>query len=186
MKKLLITLTLLGTVAFANNLNTDIQVAEKALKAKLESSKKIEKAQAEMREKYKLNLSHENVSAYKIVRARAIQAQQSADRAKEYLTKKSYKFLTREVCENLKPHETFYSSVCKVKYTNQIDEAIIGLDSILKVDARAYCMKSMVRLLKNNSEAISETTKDVILAKAKGFKRTTTCSDAFLIASAKE
>ena len=189
MKKLITTIILLSTVAFANNVDANIKTAKKLLKEKLESSERISKAQKEMREKYKVDLSHEKVPSFKIIKARAEQHNQASDRARNFINKKSYKFLTENRCNSLKKSQQYEKAICKVKHQNKIDEAISDLDSILKKrkSLRAYCMKSMIRLMKNTSESVSETTKDFLLKKIRGYRNNNQiCYTAFAIASAKE
>ncbi|KAB7889567.1 hypothetical protein [Poseidonibacter ostreae] len=209
MKKILTTIIILGTVAFANSQNvmeknTELTVlsgeyskdfaknvnklvkesgVKELYKKRLEENARIAEKQAAMKSKYKLDTTQKSVSKYELVKARTIQAKKAELRAKNYFSTK-YKRLDTKICDELKDAQIFKKSVCKAK-KGLIDESLSDLDSILKVDARAYCMKSMVRLLKNSSEALSETTKDVILIKLRGFKSTNSCKEAFKISSSK-
>lgn len=154
-------------------------------KRKLEEAARIEEAQAQMAEKYKLNLIHKNVSKKELEDSHKLQSHRIANGAKYFLDS-TYSEYDKDKCASLKSSKIYYKAICEAK-EDKIEEAMKDLDSILKVDDRAYCMKSMIRLMKaeDDSNAISDSTKDVILLKMRGFKRTHTCVDVFEIATQK-
>jgi hypothetical protein len=210
MKKILLTGILLGTVVFAethvNGLETNttlvvldgyestkfskkienqINDSEKIDKNRLESLARIEEAQRAMKEKYKLNLTTKEVSKEDLEASKELQAQNVIQKSKQFLNT-YYKDLTPEKCSKFKQAEIYSKAVCKAKNENKIDEALADLESILKMDEKAYCMKQMIDLQKatKDNDVISNSSRNSMLS-TDGYKRTLTCNKVFEITSQK-
>lgn len=151
--------------------------AETLMKKRFEEAARIEDAQRAMKEKYKVNLDYKKASDDEIEASRALQAERVRLSSK-YFLETSYKDLTVEKCSKFKDSETYSKAICKAKNENKIDEALEDLDSILKTDDKAFCLRAMISLAKadKDNEIISDATKDAILVKMKGFKKTNTCN----------
>ena len=197
MKNILLGIVLVGNLAFAGitedlalekNKNIleayKISEAEKIMKEKLESSKRIGEQQKEFKEKYKLNLEVKEVSEKEIHDSKIQQAEKVKADSKEFL-EKSYKNLTAEKCSKFKEAEIYMKAICKAKNEGKIEEAEKDLEKIIKLEDKAYCMKAMISLGRAdaNNEVISNATKDSILVKMKGFKRNEVCNKTLEIAS---
>lgn len=109
----------------------------------------------------------------------------ASEKAKIYIEKR-FENYNKELCKKAeKEIHTLGIAICRAK-AGEVKSSLAVLDNLVEIKyPKAYCLRTVIRLMDKSEDSLSKTTSDVMLAKTKGFELTEECLAGYSIATAK-
>ena len=109
----------------------------------------------------------------------------ASEKAKIYIEKRFANY-NKELCEKAeKEVHALGIAICRAK-AGEVKSAIKVLDNLVEIKyPKAYCLRTVIRLMDKKEDSLSKTSKDVMFSKSNGIELTEECLAGYAIATAK-
>ena len=109
----------------------------------------------------------------------------AAEKAKIYLEKRFANY-DKELCEKAEQEvHALGIAICRAK-AGEINSSLLVLDNLVEIKyPKAYCLRTVIRLMDKKEDSLSKTSKDVMFSKSNGIELTEECLAGYAIATAK-
>lgn len=109
----------------------------------------------------------------------------ASEKAKIYIEKRFANY-NKELCEKAEQEvHALGIAICRAK-AGEVKSAIKVLDTLVEIKyPKAYCLRTVIRLMDKTEDNLSKTSKDVMFSKQNGIELTEECLAGYTIATAK-